>query len=290
LRQLINDALLKQDWYREFLIEEGAEKVAFVGSFTVDSSALDVAAAIRSELELTLLDRRGSQDEYRRLLTERAEQSGVSVLRSGIVGANTHRRLDVEECRGFALPDPYAPLVFVNGRDFIAAQIFTLMHELAHIWIGVSGISNLDPASVPRAEYPAIEKFCNAVAAEILMPSDEVKAVWRTTMRTEVAVNFLARYFQVSKLAAVFRAKDLKLVSFSEANRLAESLEAYDGTPKGESGGNIYSTLPVRNGRSLTSAIIVAATDGRLPMTEAMRMLGVSDSVIQRAAREYGIR
>lgn len=88
-------------------------------------------------------------------------------MRSGIVGNNTHRPLDVAEFRGFAISHPLAPLVFINSADAPAARLFTLMHELAHIWVGSSGISNASPGNARREEV-----FCNAVAGEFLAPHD----------------------------------------------------------------------------------------------------------------------
>jgi Zn-dependent peptidase ImmA (M78 family) len=116
-------------------------------------------------------------EEALRLQVEGMEESGVLVMRSGIVGNNTHRQLSVEEFRGFALSDPYAPLVFINSRDSKGAQMFTLAHELVHIWLGVSGVSNLEATYAPNHR---IERFCNRVAAELLVPGVELRAEWQS--------------------------------------------------------------------------------------------------------------
>src|SRR5205814_5491741 len=115
-------------------------------------------------------------EEAMRCHIEATESAGILVLKSSIAEGNTHRRLSVDEFRGFALSDKFAPLIFINGADARTAQMFTLAHEVAHIWLGESGISNLERT------YPvgnAIEKYCNSVAAEILLPLEVIRSEWR---------------------------------------------------------------------------------------------------------------
>jgi len=129
------DALRKQDWYRDYLKNEQAERVPFVGRFTRSSPTLAIAEDIRHTLHLDHAFRHSviGRDDFFNQLTRRAERAGVVVLRTGIVGSNTTRPLDPAEFQGFAISDPMAPLVFVNTRDFKAAQVFTFVHELTHI-------------------------------------------------------------------------------------------------------------------------------------------------------------
>ena len=125
----------RQDWYRDDALDSGATPLSFVGSATLSTPAEEAAARIRAALRL---DERSVPNWSAAMtdLIERAEALGVLVMVNGIVGSDTHRKLDPEEFRGFALADDIAPLVFINGADTKAAQIFTLVHELAHLWLG----------------------------------------------------------------------------------------------------------------------------------------------------------
>ena len=292
LRQVINDTLVKQDWYREFLLDEGAEPLPFVGAFSLSDAFLDVASDIRSKLKLKAKDRRGNVADFRRLLVARSEAAGVTVLRSGVVGSNTTRTLEVRECRGFALPDAYAPVVFVNGRDQDTAQVFTLIHELAHIWLGVSGISNLNPDRSPivSSKRLRLERKCNEIAAEVLMPRAGVIRFWdaRASFRRG-AVASLAQEFRVSRQVALIRLRNLELIEDDQFSSLFEEFSRNRAPARTGTGGNPYRTLPVRNGKNITYALIYSALEGRIPVYTASGMLGVSEAVIKEAARRYGI-
>ena len=163
----IGDCERRQDWYRNYLIEEGHDPLPFVGSATTASDPEETAAEMHAELEFGLDDRTGTWSDALAALIDRAEDAGILVMVSGVVGSNTSRKLDPEEFRGSALVDGYAPVVFVNGSDTKAAQIFTLAHELAHVWVGEGGV---DDADLAARSTDVIERWCNAVAAEFLVP------------------------------------------------------------------------------------------------------------------------
>ncbi|MCZ4091700.1 ImmA/IrrE family metallo-endopeptidase [Sinorhizobium psoraleae] len=136
-RTLLSDVLFKRDWFKEFVGEYDGKEVEFVGKFGLDDDPKEIAADIR----VTLYGEAGEPEtpnweKHLRVLITKAEEAGIWVMRNGVVGSNTHRPLAVSQFRGFAISDPVVPLIFINGKDAPAAQIFTLAHELAHIWLG----------------------------------------------------------------------------------------------------------------------------------------------------------
>jgi IrrE N-terminal-like domain len=158
----------RQDWYRDFAILNRERSVEYVGSLSAAAPVTAAAESIRAALEFDADNRGSSRAEALRILIERAEALGFLVMVNGVVGSNTHRKLDPQEFRGFALADPVAPLVFVNGADTKAAQIFTLLHELAHLWLGGTALDDVDLAT---HGWQDTERWCNQVSAEVLCHS-----------------------------------------------------------------------------------------------------------------------
>lgn len=290
LRDVISDAKRKQEWYREYLIEGGAEPLTFIGRFSMSSGMMPVAADIAHTLQLSNVDRAGvSKDRFLAYLTEKAEQAGVLVLRNGKVGANTHRVLDVEEFRGFALPDAYAPLVFVNTADFIAAQIFTLMHELVHLWLGAEGVSDWGLAD--RDDHAGTERFCNQVAVEVLVPRLEFESAWNENEGTlQERADRLANQFKVSSVVIARRAWDLDFVDQGEFFTFYKLLRSRWKKKRAASdGGSFDNSFPVANSRTLVDAICHAAASGELLIRDGARLLGVKPATFSGFAQKQGV-
>ena len=187
----------------------GAEPLDFFGSLTTTSDTRAAAEAMRDKLRITVdgrLKHRTPQKALSACIAS-AEKTGVLIMVSGVVGSNTQRKLDPREFRGFALADPLAPLVFVNGLDAKSAQMFTLAHELAHLWLGTSALSNLPSPSAPGIRKE--EVWCNAVAAEFLVPLADIEREIRPYEPLDEAKMRLSRHFKVSTLVVLRRLLDL---------------------------------------------------------------------------------
>jgi len=266
----------RQEWYRDSQLLNGETPLDFVGSATIDSSPADAADQMRRVLDWTTETRQrlSSWEMALTRLRENAEAAGVLVMISGIVGSNTHRKLDPAEFRGFALADPYAAVVFVNGADSKAAQIFTLAHELAHLWLGETALSDVDLEST-RAY--AQERWCNGVAAELLVPMAEFRSGFDPATELRPQLQPLAEHFRVSTqvvLARIREAGGLTWEQFMEELR-AEKARVEEIIAERGSGGNYYNTKPVQVGKRFARELIASTLEGRTPYTEAFRLLNV---------------
>lgn len=279
LLDVIYLAQARQEWYRDHQLLNGEAALPFVGSATTESDVTGVAHQMRTTLQWTgsMRTKLSSTDGALTKMREAAEAAGVLVMISGIVGSNTYRKLDRNEFRGFALVDPYAAVVFVNGVDSKAAQLFTLAHELAHLWLGQTALSDLGATAI---ETFSQERWCNSVAAELLVPADEFKLAANGSTAVRPQLMPLAMTFKVSTEVILGRFREVLGLSWAEYRRELElerqRLQALAANAVGGSGGNYYNTKPVQVGKRFAREVIASALEGRTTYTEAFRLLGVS--------------
>ena len=201
----------RQDFMRDYYEKYLGDSLSFVDSYE-GHSAYELAQKIRQlfELEFEWARKYKTFHEALKFLINRCEEKRIVVMINGIVGSNTHRRLNVEEFRGFVLVDNMVPLIFINGADAKSAQIFTLIHEVAHIIIGSSAIVEASPLN--KADE-SIEKLCNQAAAELLCPRDAFEKNWHTHYDDGVVYKTLGAIFKVSPVVVGRRALELNLIS-----------------------------------------------------------------------------
>jgi Zn-dependent peptidase ImmA (M78 family) len=266
----------RQEWYRGYAEARGAEPVAMVSSLGLDSDVIEAAGQLRDMLGFGLARRVDFPTWTAALdgLREHAEDAGILIMINGIVGSNTHRKLNPDEFRGFALADSLAPLVFINGADTKAAQIFTLAHELAHVALGGSAISRPDLGSLE--ETSRTERWCNRVAAELLVPVSSLTQEFLTSNDISAELTRLARYYKVSTLVILRRIFDAGLIDQQAYRPVYEAelerLLALIG--EGSSGGNFYNTQPVQVSKRFARALIADTLAGRTLHRDAFRLLG----------------
>ncbi len=279
----------RQAWLREHLVENDAEPLNFAASALLADNPIAVGREMRRALGLEdgwasgVSTWQDAVNELRRMI----ENLGVMAVINSVVGNNTHRRLMVAEFRGFALTDRYAPLIFVNGADAKSAQMFTLAHELAHIWLGEAGLSgyeNLLPGGTD------VEDWCNRAAAELLVPSQEFHKRWLQVRRRQNPFEAAARSFKVSPVVAARRAMDLKLVERSAFFDFYENYinrERLGGTKS--SGGDFYKNQNARVGKLFATQVMRAAMEGKVGFREAYELTGLQGGSFQDYARRLDI-
>lgn len=273
LLDTIFDCQQRQDWYRDYALGLGLGPISHVGSLSLAESPTQAATVISDVLSFSVGQRGSNWSDALAYLRDRAEELGVLVMVSGVVGSNTHRKLDTQEFRGFALVDSIAPLVFVNGADTRAAQIFTLAHELAHVWLGETGISDAD---FSRASTHAAERWCNEVAAELLVPIETLRSEYAPAADLTGELDRLARRFKASTLVVLRRVHEAGFIGWDEfrsayRDELARVMRLIAGAGDG---GNFYNTQPVRVSKLFARSVITSTLEGQTLHTDAFRMLG----------------
>jgi Zn-dependent peptidase ImmA (M78 family) len=271
----------RQEWMREVLIDEGQEPSPISWSILPNTPPELAANRIRHALSLDKgwAAKQRTWEDALNVLREAMENAGIIVIINGIVGNNTHRKLNPSEFRGFVLVDKFVPLVFINGSDAKAAQMFTLTHELAHVFFGSSAafdLREMQPADDP------IEQACNRVAAEFLVPERELRQTWSSFKNSQEPFQAIARQFKVSVLVAARRALDLELIQkeaffdfyrkYQEHERERHEIATRTG------GGDFYANQNKRVGKRFALAVVRAVKEGRLLYSEAYRLTGLYGS------------
>ncbi len=289
LIETIHTMQRRQAWMRDFLIEEGNEQLDFVGSGRRIRSFKSLAQRIRQELDLDA-DWAGllaTWEDALKVLRRAIERIGILVFSSSVVGLNNYRSLDPEEFRGFVLCDSYAPTIFVNSADSKSAQMFTLAHELTHVWLGTDGLFNLVKMMPSNEEA---ERFCNRVAAEFLIPGYKLTERWDEAYATRQPFHTVARWFKVSPLVAARRALDLQLITkpeffqFHQRDKDDWRRKKAEQRKEKRSGGNFYRNQNVRLGRRFASAVVRAAREGRILYRDAYRLTDLRGETFNRYA------
>jgi len=279
---ILYDAFRKQEWYHDYLEEDDYPPLPFVGKYDLEDEPKAIAVDIANTLGIDDGLRETCTD-WKQFLSElirRSEKAHILVMRSGIVGSNTYRLLDVQEFRGFAISDNLAPLIFINDNDYKTAQIFTLVHELAHLWIASSGISNPDYRS--KAQSNIIDQFCNRVAAEVLVPIEDFIVRWGAFISLQRNLEKLARHYKVSTFVILRRAYDSDMVNSQQFEQLYDELLKKITPKRKDGGGHYYKSVLSRNSSTLTRSLMSAASEGRALPTEISGLLNIKVSQLNK--------
>ena len=286
---LIRDVRARQAMVRSILAdEEEAEPLRFVGSMTTADGVGTVLASIRQALGFDIAEFRaqGSTDAAFSLLRTKTEDVGVFVLLIGNLGTH-HSALGVDAFRGFALADPIAPFIVINDQDAKSAWSFTLLHELAHLWVGATGVSG-------RFAEGQVERFCNDVASHFLLPNNELNLVGVDlgTDRQDAAqlITRFAADRLLSRTMVAYRLLRAGALSENSWRELSDNFqlewranrEAQRERNRGQDGGpSYYVVRRHRLGAALLRFVARSMSDGVLTPTKAGKVLGVKARSVQ---------
>jgi len=279
-------ALMRErvSWYAEYLRDQGLTSNNCVGRRSSTEDVNQIVNDIRRTLAISEGDYSADQDKYLRLLIKKIEQAGILVMKQATI--RNHRHLSVSEFRGFAISDPLAPLIFINFADVSCARLFTLIHELAHIWLGQSGISDAHPDT-----DKAIEIKCNAIAAQFLVPEDQFLSSWQNERSWMENILQLRRQFRTSRWVIVRRAESLGKITLPQYREYTAELRAeyVEREKNRKDGGNFYITKKSQISQPFSKAIVSEALSGKLLLREAGQLLDMRPPHVMKYAQKLGI-
>ncbi|MDR1149063.1 MAG: ImmA/IrrE family metallo-endopeptidase [Spirochaetaceae bacterium] len=269
-----------QDWMRDYLLEQGNERLPFVGSCKNNENPEEIAAVIRADIDIAKdwytqsLNIKESFNKFRNLF----ESAGILILQNGVVGQNNYRRLSIDEFRAFTLIDEYAPLIFINNNDTAGGKLFSLLHESVHIWLGLHSFFNENSNLVfnisPR------ETLCNAAAAELLVPNILFIDKWDNTHITVLndKITCIAKYFKCGVITIARRALDNNYINQSQYKEFAAKIieKTRAGNKNSSGSGDYYKTAISRYGEPLVLALDNSIKEGKTLYTEAFRLTGTN--------------
>ena len=279
---IVREIQQKQAWISDINQENNEDKSSFVGRFTINDSPTNVANDILKTLGINPASYK-TENPIKEWI-DKAEANGIYISRTSFI--HSRLKLDSEEIQGFAIADPYAPFVFVNSDDWNAPQLFTLVHELAHIWIAETGISNdISIQIINKDKFNPIELFCNEVAANALIPEYIIRNFPPSIFENSAEIFKVVRKLGVSSFAFLVRALNLNLISLTSYKRLKNEADAEykaflkreedkKAKQKDNTGGPNYFLLQLnRNSSLFTQAVLDAFRGGFIEPTQASNLL-----------------
>ncbi|HPJ13181.1 MAG TPA: XRE family transcriptional regulator [Caldisericia bacterium] len=281
---IIREIQQKQAWMRVNLIEDKKVPLPFVGKFTIQDKPFVVAKHMIDTLEAEPNRIVKNQLPLNHWI-DKVQKIGINVSRSSFIHSNL--LIDPEELQGFAIVDPYAPFIFINSKDWESAQLFTLVHELAHIWIGESGISNeinCSKEEKTRLNMDPVELFCSEVSANVLMPEDFMRSITISSSDKVRDICRVSKNLGLSCFALLYRLKNLGMISKEDYfniksefdERFNDYVEAQKIKTKKPKNTPLYYTMTVnKNGKLFIQTVLNAYRSGEIEVSQASYLLNV---------------
>ncbi|MBP9742025.1 MAG: ImmA/IrrE family metallo-endopeptidase [Burkholderiales bacterium] len=277
-RKIYLDAIYKQDWLIETRNQLGIEKLGFVGKFNISAKIKDIVTDMQSILKPPHPRTQTDIENYYKNLVGCAENAGILVLQNSCVINNTHRFLEPKQFLGFAVADKIAPMIFINTADKSKAKVFTLIHELAHLWLNASGISESY-----RSKNNPIETMCNKIAGEFLVPQDEFLALWKDVANPLQQIKNIGERFKVSHVVVAVVALVNNKIDEQVFNDIRNHYKSQDEkTTKGGSSNMQIAGIIKRSGNILTEMVNKRLAEGYIDYKDASMLLNIPINKVTR--------
>lgn len=281
-----------QDWMKDYRQDTGFDTWPVVGSLKGYTNVKQIANVIRKDMSLSIdwYNNCSSINESFHYIRNRLEQCGIIIMLNGVVGKNTHRLLNIDEFRAFAMIDKWAPLIFINSADSQGARLFSLFHEAIHIWLGADDLYN-DRRN--RNKIKPIEVICNAVAGELMVPDALFDNIWNQIKTSDalIKISNLSKTFKCGDSVIARKALDHRYINQNiYDNVVNNAIEAYkirkESNPS--DGGNYYNTMGSRLDGCFVKALCESIQSGRTSYTEAYRLTNTSRKTFDEIAARLG--
>jgi Zn-dependent peptidase ImmA (M78 family) len=280
IKDLVNQIKAKQEWLKDNLIENDYDKLDFIGVLKeyekIDS--VEAAEIIRTSLKLnkTWYEETKKEKSFRYWI-DKIEKNRIFVISTGYVSHNK-RTVDVDVCKGFTLVDDICPFIYINTNNLGGGRIFTLIHELIHVFVGHSigiGYNPIHPSSEP------LEKFCDSVASEILVPNSFFKISWNSTTGSfSEKFSTIAKQYHVSKLVIAKKALDYNFIQESD---FWTFYNFYTNIPyKKTSGGDYWNSKPYEVSRKFYSYVDLALKQGKILPSNAYKLTNMKANTYEK--------
>jgi len=291
LTMFIRDILEKQDWARNYLVSEGYEPLGFVGSIKIQDAPIKAVQILNQKLNLPLFTKFKKNEDYFKALKQSLEDHNIFV---SITGSNqSNKSISVEQAQGFAITDEYAPFIFVNTKNTTNAKIFTLVHEVVHLFLNESGISeDCLRFRKPECKEDEIENFCNTIAGELLMPTEILNLKFEEINgELKYRISKLSKFFLVSELAICVKLWKQKLISYNEYQSayriIEEEINKYliakaKKQKEASGGGDYYNNMRSKNGVLLSSLAFSAYKSGHILNRDLSQILKIKTNNFER--------
>lgn len=304
LDTLLRDVRARQEMIRSLIEDDDeVEAITFVGSARLEDGVAKLVEAIANTLNFDYTSkaaRKGNADDLFKLLRAKAEDVGIFVLLIGDLGSH-HSALSADVFRGFAIADNVAPFIVINDQDARAARSFTLIHELAHIWLGQSGVSGVPDTGTPKTLHEKVERFCNDIAGEFLLPSKSLGSRPDALNGDDKRVAFdvvsgFAEIWSVSEPMVAYRLNRIgwisqaiyeALISDYTARWRAARQKAKDNAREVEGGPSYYVVKQSKLGNALIEVVRRTLRGNLITHTKAAKVLGVKPSSVEPLLRGY---